>query len=345
MTGYATAETAIEADGATGAFHYNHEDRLKKTRRWVNLVEKAYTQRHALQREKPVPEIEIRAGHHSSPSSGTASAILRLIATLQADRGGRVTNPVLLAGEAAPGPRLLRAHRALPQPAVRGSCGVPSTAAGRSQKETLLSEALFRGPVRRRGSDVRSLFGEGRALANHGHVYLADFAEAGRKVLERINRFLADKRMVLGGGNGTRVALDIRSHRLQRRSPWRKLARKRRTSQPTCQGARSRGRSHPALREHLEDVPLLLHHFCQEANRERKKNRSAGSLPPRSPLSKRTAGRGTSGSLADLVRAVRAGKKQGTMIDARNIPPEILYRNLRTHPPGNTRSIRQGGVP
>jgi len=37
--------------------------------------------------------------------------------------------------------------------------------------------------------------------------------------------------------------------------------------------------------------------------------------------------------LRDLVRAVAGRKKQGTMIDATDIPPEILYRNLRMHPP------------
>jgi len=37
--------------------------------------------------------------------------------------------------------------------------------------------------------------------------------------------------------------------------------------------------------------------------------------------------------LRDLVRLLSVKKKQGTMIDATEIPSEILYRNLRRHSP------------
>jgi len=104
-------------------------------------------------------------------------------------------------------------------------------------------------------------------LANHGTLYLADFAEAGRTVLERIDRFLADKTMVLGG-NGT-GPLDIRLI-ASSAVPVEELAR--RENVP------------PALLKALEPgIVRIPHcgstsrtcrscsHFLQEANRERKK--------------------------------------------------------------------------
>jgi DNA-binding NtrC family response regulator len=88
----------------------------------------------------------------------------------------------------------------------------------------------------------------------------------------------------------------------------------------------------PALREHLEDVPLLLHHFLQEANRERKKPLRGFTSSALSAL-EMYDWPGNVRELRDLVRAVAGKKKQGTMIDATDIPPEILYRNLRRNPP------------
>ncbi|HLN91198.1 MAG TPA: hypothetical protein VK429_05000, partial [Patescibacteria group bacterium] len=88
----------------------------------------------------------------------------------------------------------------------------------------------------------------------------------------------------------------------------------------------------PALREHLEDVPLLLHHFLQEANRERKKPLRGFTTSALSSL-ETYRWPGNVRELRDLVRAVAGRKKQGTMIDATEIPPEILYRNLRMQPP------------
>ncbi|HEX2721122.1 MAG TPA: hypothetical protein VHM71_09235, partial [Candidatus Deferrimicrobium sp.] len=88
----------------------------------------------------------------------------------------------------------------------------------------------------------------------------------------------------------------------------------------------------PPLREHLEDVSLLLHHFLQEANRERKKPLRGFTSSALSAL-ETYDWPGNVRELRDLVRAIAGKKKQGTMIDATDIPPEILYRNLRRHPP------------
>ena len=320
MTGYATAETAIEAM-RNGAFHYIMKP--LKTEEVVNLVEKAYTQRQ-LQRENQFLKSEIRAAHHVQSVVGDSEPILRLIATLQGVAG--VDDPVLLAGERGTGrgfyARIVHFHsRRSAELCVPVYCaGVP--------EETLLSE-LFGGPCAI--EDQTSVPYSGKVeLANHGTLYLADFAEAGRTVLERIDRFLADKTMVLGGGTEP-VPLDIRLI-ASSAVPVEELAR-RENVPPTLLKALEPGIVRiPALREHLEDVPLLLHHFLQEANRERKKPLRGFTTSALSAL-ETYLWPGNVRELRDLVRAIAGKKKQGTMIDATEIPPEILYRNLRRHPP------------
>ena len=320
MTGYATADTAIEAM-RNGAFHYIMKP--LKAEEVVNLVEKAYSQRQ-LQRENRFLKSEIRAAHHVQSVVGDSEPILRLIATLQGIAG--VDDPVLLAGERGTGrgffARIVHFHsRRSAELCVPVYCaGVP--------EETLIAE-LFGAPCAI--EDRTSVPHSGKMeLANHGTLYLADFAEAGREVLERMDRFLADKTIVPGGGTEP-IALDIRVI-ASSAVPVEELAR-RGNVPPTLVKALEPGIVRiPALREHLEDVPLLLHHFLQEANRERKKPLRGFTSSALSAL-ETYDWPGNVRELRDLVRAVAGKKKQGTMIDATDIPPEILYRNLRRHPP------------
>jgi DNA-binding NtrC family response regulator len=320
MTGYATADTAIEAM-RNGAFHYIMKP--LKPEEVVNIVEKAYSQRQ-LQRENLFLKSEIRAAHHVQSVVGDSEPILRLIATLQGISG--VDDPVLLAGEHGTGlgffARIVHFHsRRSAELCVPVHCaGVP--------EEALIAE-MFGGPYTI--EDQTSVPHSGKMeLANHGTLYLADFAEAGQEVLARIDRFLADK-TVVPYGRTEPVLLDIRVI-ASSAVPADELAR-RGNVPPTLLKALEPGIVRiPALREHLEDVPLLLHHFLQEANRERKK-------PLRGFTSSAIATLeaydwpGNVRELRDLVRAIAGKKKQGTMIDATDIPPEILYRNLRRHPP------------
>lgn len=320
MTGYATADTAIEAM-RNGAFHYIMKP--LKPEEVVNLVEKAYSQRQ-LQRENQFLKSEIRAAHHVQSVVGDSEPILRLIATLQGISG--VHGPVLLAGERGTGrgffARIVHFHsRRSAELCVPVYCaGVP--------EETLIAE-LFGTPCAI--EDRTSVPHSGKMeLANHGTLYLADFAEAGREVLERMDRFLADKTMVPGGGTES-IVLDVRVI-ASSAVPVEELAR-RENVPPTLLKALEPGIVRiPALREHLEDVPLLLHHFLQEANRERKKPLRGFTSSALSAL-ETYDWPGNVRELRDLVRVVAGKKKQGTMIDATDIPPEILYRNLRRHQP------------
>jgi DNA-binding NtrC family response regulator len=320
MTGYATADTAIEAM-RNGAYHYIMKP--LKTEEVVNLVEKAYSQRQ-MERENRFLKSEIRAAHHVQSVVGDSEPILRLIATLQGIAG--VDDPVLLAGERGTGrsffARIVHFHsRRSAELCVPVHCaGVP--------EETLIAE-LFGAPCAI--EDRTSVPHSGKMeLANHGTLYLADFAEAGREVLERMDRFLADKTIVPGGGTEP-IELDIRVI-ASSVVPVEELAR-RENIPPTLVKALEPGIVRiPALREHLEDVPLLLHHFLQEATRERKKPLRGFTSSALSAL-ETYDWPGNVRELRDLVRAVAGKKKQGTMIDATDIPPGILYRNLRRHPP------------
>jgi len=320
MTGYATADTAIEAM-RNGAYHYIMKP--LKAEEVVNLVEKAYSQRQ-MERENRFLKSEIRAAHHVQSVVGDSEPILRLIATLQGIAG--VDDPVLLAGERGTGrsffARIVHFHsRRSAELCVPVHCaGVP--------EETLIAE-LFGVPCAI--EDRTSVPHSGKmGLANHGTLYLADFAEAGREVLERMVRFLADKTIVPGGGTEP-IELDIRVI-ASSVVPVEELAR-RENVPPTLVKALEPGIVRiPALREHLEDVPLLLHHFLQEATRERKKPLRGFTSSALSAL-ETYDWPGNVRELRDLVRAVAGKKKQGTMIDATDIPPGILYRNLRRHPP------------
>jgi len=320
MTGYATADTAIEAM-RNGAFHYIMKP--MKPEEVVNLVEKAYSQRQ-LQRENRFLKSEIRASHHVQSVVGDSEPILGLIATLQGIAG--MDGPVLLAGERGTGrgffARIVHFHSRR-----SAELCVPVYCAGIPEK-ALIAE-LFGAPCVI--EDRTSVPHSGKMeLANHGSLYLADLDQAGREFLERMDRFLADKTIVPGGGTAP-IALDIRVI-ASSAVPVEELAR-RENVPPTLVKALEPGIVRiPALREHLEDVSLLLHHFLQEANRERKKPLRGFTSSALSAL-ETYDWPGNVRELRDLVRVVSGKKKQGTMIDATDIPPEILYRNLRRHPP------------
>jgi len=332
MTGYATADTAIEAM-RNNAFHYI----LKplKPDEVVNLVERAYSHRQ-LQRENQFLKSEIRAAHHVQSVVGDSEPILRLIATLQGIAGAG--GPVLLAGERGTGrgffARIVHFH----SPRSAELC-VPVYCSG--VPEEALIEELFGAPSAIEDKTFVPHSGK-MELANHGTLYLADFAEAGRKVLERMDRFLADKTVVPDGG-AEPIALDVRVI-ASSAVPVEELARRGNVPPTMLKALEPRIVRIPALREHLEDVPLLLHHFLQEANRERKKPLRGFTSSALSAL-ETYDWPGNVRELRDLVRAVAGKKKQGTMIDATDIPPEILYRNLRRHPPQYPDPFRQGGVP
>jgi len=201
MTGYATADTAIEAM-RNGAFHYIMKP--LKGEEVVNLLEKAYSQGQ-LQRENRFLKSEIRAAYHVQSVVGDSEAVLRLIATLQGIAD--VDDPALLVGERGTGRGFFARFVHFNSRRSAELC-VPVHCAG--VPDSVLTAELFGNPGIPPPGDRTSAPQPGKMeLANHGTLYLADFAEAGREVLERVDRFLADKTIVPGGGT-EEVRLDVR---------------------------------------------------------------------------------------------------------------------------------------
>jgi DNA-binding NtrC family response regulator len=320
MTGFATADTAIEAM-RNGAFHYIMKP--LKLEEVMNLVEKAYSQQQ-LQRENLFLKSEIGVAHHVQSVVGDSEPILRLVASLQgiSAAGG----PVLLVGERGTGrgfyARIVHFHSRR-----SGELCVPLYCAGVPEEKLL--EELFGDPSTVEDPTTAPHSGK-MALANHGTLYLADFAEAGKKVLERIDRYLAETTEGTEGGTEP-IPLDVRII-ASSAVPVEELGRRGNVPPTMLKALEARVVRIPSLREHIEDVPLLLQHFLQEANRERKKPLRGFTSSALSAL-ETYDWPGNVRELRDLVRAISGKKKQGTMIDATEIPPEILYRNLRRHPP------------
>src|SRR5512139_1160764 len=97
MTGYAAADTAIEAMRG-GAFHYLVKP--LKIEEMLHLAEKAYEQRR-LSRENQFLKAEIRSDYQIQSVVGDSEAIMRLVDSLQGL--GNAGDPVLLVGERGTG--------------------------------------------------------------------------------------------------------------------------------------------------------------------------------------------------------------------------------------------------
>jgi len=316
MTGYATADTAIEAMRG-GAFHY--VGKPLKAQEVLNLVDKAYAQR-LLTRENQFLKAEIRGDYQIQSVVGDSEAIGRLVSSLQGIANTK--DPVLLTGERGTGRNFFARFIHFNSPRSAGLF-VPVYCAG-VPEEKLASELFGHSPATgERNTPSRP----GRMeLANHGTLHIADLGEAGPGVLERVEQFLETK-TVHSVDDGRDVELDIRIV-ASTAVPVEELARQGNVPPNLLHALETGTVRIPPLRERSEDVPLLLHHFLEAANRERKKP-LRGFTPAALSILEPYEWPGNVRELRDLVRAVAAKKKQGTMVDASDIPPEIIYRRLR----------------
>lgn len=316
MTGYATADTAIEAMRG-GAFHYLVKPlRLEEM---LHLAEKAYEQRRLI-RENQFLKAEIRGDYQIHSVVGDSPAIGHLIESLQGL--GSTDDPVLLVGERGTG-RSFFARFIHFNSSRSAGLFVPVYCAGVPEEK--LAADLFGHPAGAAERNVPPRPGK-LEMANHGTLYLSDLAEAGPGVLEQLARLLAAKSSGPGEG-GTETPADIRLV-ASTAVPPEELARGGRVPPGLLRSLEPGTVRIPSLRERSEDVPMLLHHFLQEANRERKKP-LRGFTPAAISILAPYDWPGNVRELRDLVRAVAAKKRQGTMVDASDVPPEILYRRLR----------------
>ena len=311
MTGYAAADTAIEAM-RIGAFHYIVKPlKVEEVR---NLADKAWRQRQLL-RENRFLKSEVRSGYQINTVVGDSAAINQVVAAAQAV--APMGNPLLVVGEPGSGRRFFARFIHFCGPRAEGLF-VPVNCAGMTPDRIALE--LF-GHSAREGRSGR---GAGRIeMANNGTLFLSNIEEADLKTLERLANFIETKSLRSAGEN-TEISLDVRI--IASSSLSLDELKNRGAIPPDLASLFEPGvLKAPPLRERKEDIPFLLHHFLEEANLDRKKPLKGFTSAALSILEPYDWP-GNVTELARFVRAVAAKKKQGTMIDASDIPPEIIYR-------------------
>ncbi len=312
MTGYGTVDTAIEAMRA-GAFHYLAKP--FKAEEVLHLVDKAYVQRQ-LMRENLYLKAESRSGHLLHSVVGTSAPIQEVIAAVQ--RLSDTENPVFLAGERGTGrsffARILHFHSSR-----SSGLFVPVHCAG-VDEESLESNLFGVAPG---AYEEAVLPRPGKlAMANHGTVYFSEIGEAPPGVLTRIATLLSERTITPIGAEDP-VELDIRVI-ASSVTNLETLAGKGKIPEDLRDLLAPGTICVPPLRERKEDVPLLLHHFLFEGNRTRKKPLRGFSQTAIGVLTE-YSWPGNVRELVELVKSVSARKKQGTVVDAADLPTEILY--------------------
>jgi DNA-binding NtrC family response regulator len=315
MTGYATVDNAIEAMRA-GAFHYLMKP--FKGQEVVNLVLKAYAHRQ-LRRENQFLKSEFRGEHQVQALVGTTAPVQEMVTAVT--RLADTETPVLLVGERGSG-RMLAARVLHAQSPRSGGLFVAVHCAGK--QDEMLEDELFGHAAGAWQQAVLPASGK-LELANHGTLYLADAGEASPRLQERILEFLSTRAIRPIGGDHA-VELDVRlvasCTRTSTRPPQASLIPGLRDLfAPATIGI-------PALRERVEDIPLLLHHFLFEANRDRKKPLQGFSQAALTALTGYSWPANVR-ELRDLVRQIAGKKKQGTLVDATDLPTDILYGRRR----------------
>ena len=312
MTGYATVDTAIEAMRA-GAFHY-----LTKPFQGaevLNLVGKAYD-RKLLRQENLFLKAESRGGHLLGAVVGTSPRIQEVLSAVH--RLADADTPVLFVGGRGTGraffARILHFHSSRSQRLF-----VPVHCAGVGE-EALLSD-LFGHAAGAFGKAVLPHPGK-IPMAGHGTLFLSGIDAAGPMAQERILDLVRTRTFTPVGGSG-KLEADVRLLASTSEDLGELVAK----------GTFSTGLREalvpgtivlPPLRDRTEDIPLLLHHFLFEGNQARKKPLRGFSQTALDALSAYPWA-GNVQELQEFVTAISSRKKQGTVVDAADLPPEILY--------------------
>jgi len=324
MTGYATVDTAIEAM-RSGAFHYLTKP--FKGEEVLNLAGKA-CDRKRLRQENLFLKAESRGIHFLNAVVGTSPEIREV--REKVERLAESDTPVLFVGERGSGKQLFA--RVLHFHSSRSHhLFVPVHCAGAS--EDLLLRDLFGYSA---GAFERAVLPHpGKIiLADHGTLYLSGIEGTGEKVQQGILDLL-NRRTVRPVGSGEEREVDIRlvaatTEALDGRSAKGSF------SAELLEALSPATVVLPSLRERAEDIPLLLHHFLFEANRDRKKPLRGFSQMALDVLCA-YPWPGNVRELEEFVQGISAKKKQGMVVDAADLPHDILYvrkpRTARRAPP------------
>jgi DNA-binding NtrC family response regulator len=328
MTAYGSVDSAVEAMRA-GAFHYLTKPFMAEE--VIHLVDRAYAQRQ-LRRENLFLKAESRGSYQLHAVVGTSAALQEVVASMQ--RLADTDTPVLLAGERGTGrgffARIIHFHSA-----KANGLFVPVYCSG--AEEEALENELFGHAA---GAYERAVLPRpGKMeLADHGTLYLSGIEDAPPKTQERLRRFLATRTAAPVGGS-QEVVLDVRIVASCQADP--DLLVDRGKLLPELRDAFAPGLiSVPPLRERPEDIPLLLHQFLFEANRGRKKPLRGFSGTALEVLAS-YPWPGNVRELVDIVRSVAAKKKQGTIVDAADLPPDFLHGRRRARDVKEAAPVRQ----
>ena len=316
MTGYGTVDSAIEAMRA-GAFHFLMKP--FRSEEVLHLVRKAYSQRQ-LKRENLFLKNEARGQYQIHSVIGAGAAIQESISRVQ--RLADTETPVWIEGETGTGrgffARIIHYHSAR-----AGALFVPAACAG-VPDELLETELFGHAP----GAYQRATLPRpGKVeLANRGTLYLSDIDQAKERIQEKILKLLSAK-TVSQVGSDREIEVDVRLI-VSSTQDLDRLAAKGRFLPSLRDRLRTGHIPIPPLRERSEDIPLLLQYFLFEDNRERKKPLRGFSEAALKAL----AAYGWPGNvreLAELVKSISSRKRQGTVVDAADLPPEILHGRRR----------------
>ncbi|GAB4373862.1 MAG: sigma-54 dependent transcriptional regulator [Deltaproteobacteria bacterium] len=312
MTGYATVDTAIEAM-RSGAFHY-----LTKPfqgEEVLNLAGKA-CDRKRLRQENLFLKAESRGSHLLNAVIGTSPEIRGVLEKVE--RLAETDSPVLFVGERGAGKqffaRILHFHS--PR---SNHLFVPVHCAGVS--EDFLLRDLFGYAAGAFGQAILPHPGK-ISLADHGTLFLSGIESAGEELQQRILGLLS-RRSILPVGGSEEREVDIRLVAATADSLEDRAAKG--SFSAELMKALSPGTvALPSLRERTEDIPLLLHHFLFDANRIRKKPLRGFSQMAMDALCA-YPWPGNVRELEEFVQTISARKKQGSVVDAADLPHDILY--------------------
>jgi two-component system response regulator AtoC len=261
MTAYGTVESAVQAM-KLGAFDY-----LTKP---VNLDELVMIVQKALETTRLRREVhrlrsERREFHGKVELVGNSSAIQEVLDLIDKICNSRATT-VLLEGDSGTGKNVVAKaiHYGSPRaerPFINITCSALT--------ETLLESELF-GHERGAFTDAKTQKKGLLEVADGGTVFLDEIGEMGVAMQVKLLRFLEEKTFKRVGGTRD-ILVDVRIIAATNRN-LEEAVRLSQFREDLYYRLKVIPIRLPSLREHREDVPLLIQHFLQHFNQEFHKN-------------------------------------------------------------------------
>jgi len=260
MTGYNTPENSIEALQA-GAFWYLEKPFEGETLGVVRRLVQQAIEHGRLKIENRLLHRQLRNRHKFDSIIGKSDAIARVLAVIE--KVADTESTVLITGESGTGKELVA--RALHYNSRRSERTLVTVNCGAIPEELLESELFghvkgaFTNAVRQR---------EGRfALAHRGTIFLDEIGDMSPNLQVKILRVLQERSFEpVGSSKTTKVDVRIIAATHQ---DLPQLIDQRRFREDLYYRLNVLPIEVPSLRERIDDLPLLMHHFLDLARQER----------------------------------------------------------------------------